>query len=38
MSEQESGQQYNDGLADAVAMVAIIAISVATFVFWLGGQ
>lgn len=38
MSEQEKGQQYNDGLADAVAMVAIIAISVITIVYWLSGQ
>ena len=38
MSEQESGPKYNDGLADAVSMVAIISICVAVLVFWLSGQ
>jgi hypothetical protein len=38
MSEQESGPKYNDGLADAVSMVAIISICVTVFVFWLSGQ
>jgi hypothetical protein len=38
MSKQESGPKYNDGLADAVSMVAIIAICVTVFVFWLSGQ
>ena len=39
MSEQqETSTQYNDGLTDAIASTAIIAIVVATVVYWLAGM
>ena len=37
MSEQQDSQ-YNDGLNDALAAVAVIAIVVGTVVFWLSGM
>ncbi len=33
-----SEQNYNDGLADAFAATAIIALVVATAVYWLSGM
>ena len=33
-----SQQNYNDGLADAFAATAIIAVVVATAVYWLSGM
>ncbi len=38
MSENESGQEYNDGFVDAIATIAVIAVCVSSFVFWLSGQ
>ena len=35
MSELEQTERSGDGLADAVAVIAIIAIVVGTVVFWL---
>ena len=37
MSEQQ-GSQYNDGLNDAIAATAVIALVVATVVYWLSGM
>jgi len=36
MSDQQK-PDYNDGLTDAIATTAIIAIVVATVVYWLSG-
>jgi hypothetical protein len=38
MTGEQGKQQYNDGLVDAIATVAIIAICVASFVIWLAGH
>ena len=35
---QEQESNYNDGLNDALAAVAVIAIVVSTAVFWLSGM
>lgn len=37
MSDSQ-GPQYNDGINDAIAATAVIAIVVATVVFWLSGM
>lgn len=38
MAEQESVEKNSDGLVDAIASTAIIAICVVTLVYWLSGQ
>ncbi len=35
--EQDSGA-YNDGLVDAVAAAVLVALAVATVMFWIAGQ
>ena len=37
MTEQNPQKQYNDSAADAVAVVALLLLAVATAVYWLWG-
>lgn len=37
MSEQQDSK-YNDGLTDAIATTAIIAVIVTTAIYWLSGM
>lgn len=37
MTEQDPQTQYNDSAADAVAIVALLLLAVATTVYWLWG-
>lgn len=38
MSDELQMQEKGDGAADAIAAVALIAIFVATCIFWISGQ
>lgn len=38
MNEPIELEEHNDSLADAIAAVALIAIFVATCIFWVSGQ
>ena len=38
MSETETKTEYNDGLADSCAAIAVIALIVVTVVYWLSGM
>lgn len=38
MSDSNTTSRYSDSVADAVAAIALILITVVTVVFWLSGQ
>ncbi len=38
MEDQVEMQEYGDSVADALVAVALIAVFVATCIFWIGGQ